>query len=145
MFRKNPQKENLLHVNDVFQVRILLMGSASEPPLCVLTLLLMIWFVEVINAFISSLGVTRSDNKHHPEKLFHFARVQFGNDCPRGMCVLRPLKVVLTNLPKGKTIDVECPLFPTNPEKGSYKVPLTNIVYIDLTDFRIEANKVTLL
>lgn len=96
---------------------------------------------DVINAFISSLGVTRSDNKHHPEKLFHFARVQFGNDCPRGMCVLRPLKVVLTNLPKGKTIDVECPIFPTNPEKGSYKVPLTNIVYIDQTDFRIEANK----
>jgi len=96
---------------------------------------------EIINKFVEETGVTRADNKHHPDKLFGWARHILDGQVPRGMCVLRPLKITLVNLPDGKTIDVTCPVMPTDPSKGTYTVPLTNTVYIDQTDFRIQANK----
>lgn len=51
------------------------------------------------------------------------------------MAVLRPLKVILSNL-KPTCLDV--PHYPFDPSRGSHKIHMSDIVYIDHSDFRLE-------
>jgi glutaminyl-tRNA synthetase len=50
------------------------------------------------------------------------------------MAVLRPLKVILTNV---KTPLLDVPHFPFDPTRGSHKLPMGDVVYIDRSDFRL--------
>lgn len=56
------------------------------------------------------------------------------------MVVLEPLKITITNLP-GDKIEVTVPDFPNEPEKGSHKVVLSKVVYIESTDFKEDPEK----
>lgn len=69
---------------------------------------------------------------------------------PRGFAVLDPLKVTLVNFPtagdarldeSGVQWIEDVPIFPRNPEKGSRRMPLSNELYIDRSDFRMEDEK----
>ena len=52
------------------------------------------------------------------------------------MCVLRPLRVVLTNYPAGESEELEAPYWPHDvPREGSRKVPFSGELYIERTDF----------
>ncbi len=57
------------------------------------------------------------------------------------MGVLRPLKVVLTNLKEGETIELDAPNHPQKPEMGTRKIPLTREIYIEQEDFMEDAPK----
>jgi len=54
---------------------------------------------------------------------------------PRALAVLRPLKVIVTNLPESHFEEVDAKVFPGRSEE-TYKVPFTRVVYIEQTDFR---------
>ncbi len=56
------------------------------------------------------------------------------------MCVLNPLKVVLTNYAK-QLESVVAPNHPTRADLGERELPFTPELYIDAGDFREEANK----
>ena len=61
---------------------------------------------------------------------------------PRVLCVLRPLRVVLTNYPEGETESLEAPYWPHDvPQEGSRRVPFSRDLYIDRDDFAEEPPK----
>jgi glutaminyl-tRNA synthetase len=51
------------------------------------------------------------------------------------------LKVVLTNIKEGETLELEAPNHPQKPEMGTRKVPLTREIYIEQEDFMEDAPK----
>ena len=57
------------------------------------------------------------------------------------MAVLRPLKVVLTNLGESEIRECEASNHPKRPELGTRTVPLTREIYIEQDDFMEEAPK----
>jgi glutaminyl-tRNA synthetase len=52
------------------------------------------------------------------------------------MAVLRPLKVVITNYPEGKTEELDAVNNPEDPSAGTRKVPFSREIYIDRDDFQ---------
>lgn len=52
------------------------------------------------------------------------------------MGVLNPLKVILNAVPDQKTVEV--PDFPFDPSRGSHPVNVTQVIFIDRSDFRLK-------
>ena len=57
------------------------------------------------------------------------------------MAVLDPLKLTITNFDPDATEQLEVANHPKDPALGKRVVPLTQSVYIDRSDFRLEANR----
>jgi glutaminyl-tRNA synthetase len=55
------------------------------------------------------------------------------------MAVLYPLKVALVNVTSNTKI-LQVPDYPFAPERGSHEVSMTRIIFIDRSDFKIEAD-----
>lgn len=94
-----------------------------------------------IRTFCDMIGVTRSDGVVDVAMLEHAIRDDLNNNSPRGMCVLNPLKVILTDLPEAHREVITAPCHPSREDLGSRTLPFTREVYIDVDDFREEANK----
>jgi glutaminyl-tRNA synthetase len=91
---------------------------------------------EALRAFCDGIGVARSDARVELAKLEHAIRDDLNMRVPRVMCVVRPLKVVLTNYPEGQVEQLEAPLYPHDvPKEGSRMVPFSRDLYIDRDDF----------
>ncbi|HBQ40791.1 MAG TPA: glutamine--tRNA ligase [Halieaceae bacterium] len=94
-----------------------------------------------IRTFCDMIGVTRSDGVVDVAMLEHAIRDDLNTNSPRAMCVLNPLKVILTDLPETHREMITAPCHPSREELGSRTLPFTREVYIDVDDFREEANK----
>ncbi|KAJ9708209.1 hypothetical protein PVL29_000325 [Vitis rotundifolia] len=98
-----------------------------------------------INAFVRGIGITRSDcSVIRLDRLEFHIREELNKTAPRTMVVLHPLKVVITNLEVGSTMDLDAKKWPDAQIEDSssfYKVPFSNIVYIEHTDFRMKDSK----
>ncbi|URE10189.1 glutaminyl-tRNA synthetase [Musa troglodytarum] len=98
-----------------------------------------------INSFIRGIGITRSDNSMiRVDRLEYHIREELNKTAPRTLVVLDPLKVVITNLDSGAVIDLDAKMWPDAPSDDSssyYKVPFTNVVYIERSDFRLKDSK----
>jgi len=68
-------------------------------------------------------------------------REDLGDNAPRAMAVLRPLKVTLTNYPEDKIETISAPNHPQNEAMGNREIYFSKTIYIDQADFREEANK----
>jgi glutaminyl-tRNA synthetase len=68
-------------------------------------------------------------------------REDLNENAPRAMCVLNPLKVVLTNYPEGSSEELVAARHPSRAELGERTLPFARELYIDADDFREEANK----
>ena len=62
-------------------------------------------------------------------------------NAPRTRCVLRALKVVITNYPEDKGDHLELPRHPQKEELGVRKLPFSREIYIDRDDFMEEPPK----
>jgi glutaminyl-tRNA synthetase len=97
---------------------------------------------EAINAFCKDMGVTRSEGEMPLHRLDYFIRTDLEEAAARRLAVLRPLRIVITNLPEDHYEEVEGKHFPgKSDDDGGYKLPLTRVVYIETTDFREEDEK----
>ncbi|KAA8529141.1 hypothetical protein F0562_034060 [Nyssa sinensis] len=98
-----------------------------------------------INAFVRGIGITRSDcSMIRLDRLEYHIREELNKTAPRAMVVLHPLKVVITNLEAGSVMDLDAKKWPdaqTDDPSSLYKVPFSNVVYIDHTDFRMKDSK----
>lgn len=94
-----------------------------------------------IRKFCEMIGVTKSDGVVDVAMLEHAIRDDLDKNAPRAMCVLRPLKVVLTNYPEGKSEQLIAPGHPNRDDLPSRTLPFSRQVFIDQEDFREEANK----
>ncbi|XP_064948093.1 glutamine--tRNA ligase-like isoform X1 [Musa acuminata AAA Group] len=98
-----------------------------------------------INSFIRGLGITRSVNSMIlVDHLEYHIREELNKTAPRTMVVLRPLKVVITNLDSGLIMNLDVKMWPdasSDDVSSNYKVPFTSVVYIEQSDFRLNDSK----
>ena len=94
-----------------------------------------------IRKFCQMIGTTRSDGVVDVAMLEFAIREDLNENAPRAMCVLEPLKVVLTDYPDGQVENLVAARHPSRAELGERIVPFTREIYIDADDFREEANK----
>ncbi|MEK9818102.1 MAG: glutamine--tRNA ligase/YqeY domain fusion protein [Pseudomonadales bacterium] len=91
--------------------------------------------------FCRRIGITKSDNNVELALLESCIREDLEASAPRAMAVINPLKVTLVNFEKEQAETLQVPNHPKDPDMGSREVPLTRTLYIDQSDFRLEANK----
>ncbi|GEK46078.1 glutamine--tRNA ligase/YqeY domain fusion protein [Bisbaumannia pacifica] len=95
-----------------------------------------------IRKFCEMIGVTRADGGLVDiAMLYHAIRADLEDNAPRAMCVLKPLKVVLTNVPEDHEEVYEVPGHPARDDLGVRQIPLTRELYIDQDDFMEEPPK----
>src|SRR5210317_2194127 len=94
-----------------------------------------------IRKFCEMIGTTRGDGVVDVAMLEFAIREDLNENAPRAMCVLNPLKVVLTDYPEGQGEDIVAANHPSRPELGERVLPFTRELYIDADDFREEANR----
>jgi glutaminyl-tRNA synthetase len=92
-----------------------------------------------VRDFINRIGVTRKENLIEMGVLENSVREYFDHAAERRMGVLRPLKVVLTNYPEGKTEMLSAVNHPNREELGTRKLPFGREIYIERTDFMEDA------
>ena len=90
----------------------------------------------VIRLFCERIGISKSENNIDMSILEDCAREVLDKTAPRMMCVLKPIKVVITNYPDDKAENFQPARHPKNPEMGNRKVPFSREIYIDHDDFR---------
>ena len=88
-----------------------------------------------IRDFCDRIGVTKQDNTVEMNLLEFCIRADLEKTAPRGMCVLNPLKVVLTNLPENEIELLSADWHPQNPELGSREILFGRNLYIEKEDF----------
>lgn len=96
---------------------------------------------QALRAFCEMAGVTKVDGVVDISMLEHAIREDLNANSPRAMCVLRPLKVTLTNYPDDKSELMTAPIHPLREDMGTRQMPFCRDIYIDQDDFREEANK----
>ena len=97
---------------------------------------------EAINNFVRAVGVSRNENMIPLALLDFHIRDVLNRSARRAMAVLRPLRVVLTNVPEGTRGSVKALAYPQRtgaaeseaPE--TYDAPFGRVVYIEHSDFR---------
>ncbi len=94
-----------------------------------------------IRKFCEMIGVTRSDGVVDVAMLEHAIRDNLDKNAPRAMCVLNPLKVVLTNYPEDTFEQLTVAGSPNRGDLPNRTLPFGHVVFIEQDDFREEANK----
>jgi len=93
-----------------------------------------------IRKFCDMIGTTRSDGVVDVAMLEFSIREDLNDNAVRGMCVLNPLKVVLTDYAPDTAEELRAPGHPSRTDLGERWLPFTRELYIDADDFREEAN-----
>jgi glutaminyl-tRNA synthetase len=97
---------------------------------------------EAIRAFCDLIGVSKANTRVDIAKLEYAIRDDLNQRAPRVMCVLRPLRVVVTNWPAGTIESLDASYWPHDvPKTGSRPVPFSGELYIDADDFREDPPK----
>ena len=91
--------------------------------------------------FCRRIGITKSDNNVELALLESCVRDDLEPQAPRAMAVLNPLKLTITNLDPDAAEQLEVANHPKDPALGTRLVPFTQSVFIDRSDFRLEANR----
>lgn len=90
--------------------------------------------------FCERIGVTRSDAVVDMGVLEFCIREDLDASAPRAMCVLRPLKVTITNYPQDQTEQLHLPRHPKQ-DMGVRELPFSRELYIDQDDFMLDPPK----
>jgi glutaminyl-tRNA synthetase len=88
-----------------------------------------------IRNFCDRIGVAKRDSTVDLALLEHCIREELNKTAPRLFAVLRPVKVVITNYPEGKTEELDAVNNPEDPSSGSRTVPFSRELYIEREDF----------
>ena len=94
-----------------------------------------------LRKFCDMIGVTKSDGIVDIAMLEHAIRDDHDKNAPRAMCVINPIKVVLSNYPADKIEMMTASGHPNRDDLGERTLPFSHTVFIDAADFREEANK----
>jgi glutaminyl-tRNA synthetase len=98
-----------------------------------------------IRKFCEMIGVTKSDGVVEIGMLEHAIRDDLDKNAPRAMCVLKPIKLTLTNYAEAKRETMIAPRHPNPIDSlevmATRELPFSRELLIDAADFREEANK----
>jgi glutaminyl-tRNA synthetase len=85
--------------------------------------------------FSYHVGVTKFDSLTDIAAFEHAIREELNQLAVRRLAVLRPIKLVLTNIPAGEIIECDATNDPQHDNPSTRKMPLTREVYIESDDF----------
>lgn len=88
-----------------------------------------------IRNFIDRIGYTKFEALNSVALLEHAVREDLNRIATRGMAVINPLKLVITNYPEGKTEMVEMENNPEDADAGTHQMPFSREIYIERDDF----------
>ena len=88
-----------------------------------------------IRSFIDRIGVSKVNSIVEYSFLEHCLRDDLNETAERAMCVLHPVKLVITNYPEGKTEEFEVENNPNRPEDGTRVVTFSRECWIEAEDF----------
>ncbi|WP_457808106.1 glutamine--tRNA ligase/YqeY domain fusion protein [Kushneria sp. EE4] len=94
-----------------------------------------------IRRFCDMVGVSRASGVVDIQMLYHAIRSDLEDNAPRAMCVMKPLKVVLTNLPDDHEEIFEVAGHPAREDMAVRQLPLNREIWIDQEDFMEEPPK----
>ncbi|MEG3115911.1 glutamine--tRNA ligase/YqeY domain fusion protein [Salinicola sp. 4072] len=94
-----------------------------------------------LRKFCDMTGVSRAANVVDIAMLHFAIRSDLEDNAPRAMCVLNPLKVVLTNIAADHDEVFEVPGHPAREDMGMRRLPFTREIWIDRDDFMEEPPK----
>ena len=90
---------------------------------------------ESLRAFAIGVGVTKFTSVTDIAVYEHAIREDLNQRALRRLAVLRPLKVVITNYPEGKTEELDAINNPEDPSAGTRKIPFSRTLCIEQDDF----------
>ncbi len=90
---------------------------------------------EAIRTFVTSVGVTKFVSSTDYAVFEHAVRNDLNTRALRRLAVLRPLKIVITNLPEGHFEELPAGNNPQDPEAGTRLVPFSRELWIEQDDF----------
>ena len=96
---------------------------------------------ESIRNFCNRVGIARRENVIDVALLEFSIKEHLNKITPRVMCVLDPIKVIITNYPEGKVEDLTLINNPEDEAAGSRLVPFSREIFIERNDFMEEASK----
>jgi len=88
-----------------------------------------------LRSFAAKIGVTKFNSLTDVAVLEHAIREDLNSRSLRRFGVLKPLKLVLTNIAEGESIPCQAVNNPEDPSSGSRTLELTREVYIEQDDF----------
>jgi glutaminyl-tRNA synthetase len=89
-----------------------------------------------IRQFCEIIGISRSDSVIDMSVLEECVRDEFNRTAKRALCVMDPIKVVITNYPEGKVEHLNANFYPHQQESTSSRVlPFSREIYIEKSDF----------
>ena len=96
---------------------------------------------ESIKLFVELCGVSKAQSSVDYAMLEYCIREDLKLKAPRMMAILKPVKLIIDNYPKGQTEELEIPNNLENPELGTRKVTFGRELYIEQEDFMEEPPK----
>jgi glutaminyl-tRNA synthetase len=93
---------------------------------------------EALRDFAELIGVAKNNSVVDIGKLEFAIRGDLEARCPRALAVIDPLPVTLVDWPAGKIVELDVPWWPTDPAKGSRKVPFGRDLLVEREDFSLD-------
>jgi glutaminyl-tRNA synthetase len=90
---------------------------------------------QALRDFAYNIGITKYNAVTDVAVLEFAIREDLNKRAQRRLAVLRPIKVVITNYPDGKSDEVEAVNNPEDPQAGARKIPFSRELYIERDDF----------
>lgn len=94
-----------------------------------------------VKNFADSIGIGRRDNLVDMNHLEFHLRDDLNKAADRVMCVLDPIKLIITNYPEGKEEMLQAENNQEDESRGYREMPFSREIYIEREDYREEANK----
>ncbi|WP_109436249.1 glutamine--tRNA ligase/YqeY domain fusion protein [Aquimarina sp. AU119] len=94
-----------------------------------------------IRKFVETVGVAKRENVIDVSLLEFCVREDLNKTAKRVMAVLDPVKLVITNYPKGEEEWLDAENNPEDEAAGSRKVPFSRELFIEREDFKEEAGR----
>lgn len=87
-----------------------------------------------LRLFCERIGISKADSNIAFSALEDCVRLEMDEKCPRAFCVLKPLKISITNWDKGFE-EFHAARHPKFPEMGDRMIPFGKEIFIERTDF----------
>lgn len=94
-----------------------------------------------IRNFIEKAGVSKREQQIEINLLEFCLREDLNKVATRAMCVLQPIKVIVTNFPEGKSEAMQVENNPEMEGSGTHIMPFGREIYIEQDDFMIDPPK----
>ena len=97
---------------------------------------------KAVRDFCRMIGVAKTENRVDLSSFEYAVRNELNYTAPRVMCVVDPLKVIITNYDESDTIYLDAPYFPEDVGKqGTRPLPFTREILIEQSDFEENPSK----